>query len=1162
MTSPRATLVALLALTVLPFSAHASAAADEGSSTGQSAGQPVAPATRSASLADAVLGLPDVDTRGAVSPTAAQRTAVANLGAVDVRWNTFGTPTSILPADGVLASGYSADPAQAPTAARDWLAKNAGVFGLTAAQVGDLEVVNNAQLAGIAARAVLFRQRLGGLVPALDGMVTVGVAGGKITYVSSSITRVANAPADPTLSPLQGWLKAAADVGQLVAPADVAQIVTAVSDGWTRLRVPGLAVEQQARIRALAMADGTVRPVVEANVVDVAGGAASAYTLMIDAVNGAVLHRQNQVDTYEDNQAFTGAITPTDCGPKHAFSLPDAATKSITATAAGAPSNDLQVKIFGPGDVLLASGDLATNPEVVTTTNGAGFPSGSYAVQVCPFATPTTPILPPYNYVATVTTSNSTTPGPTAIEPKWRFFETNPSLSSLDGSTPANSVVGCWFPTTPGCSYSLGAIANVQAPGPWDTLAGAGLSTATTIGNNANTHEAWASPLTPGGTAQAPVSPLRDYTTPFTDAWNNSKCDPAQLTPGGNDINQVVTNLFTTHNFMHDYSYYLGFTEANYNLQMQNLGRGGVEGDPEIGNAQAGALTGGQPSFLGRDNANQIALQDGLPGITNQYLFQPFAGSFYAPCTDGSLDFGIVGHEYTHAISNRMVGGPDEGLTSEQGGAMGESWSDLNAAEYQFSHGFDNGGNIWAVGVYATQNKERAIRDYAINHNPLNYSDYGFDSTGPEVHADGEIWNGTQWSVRDALVKKYAKAFPYGDAALQRKCSVATATSSPLPASACPGNRRWIQLVFDAFLLQQGATSMLDARDAMLAADRMRFGGADAKVMWQAFASRGMGVGASVKNADDTNPVPSFATPKGTGNNVKVTFKGKGKGKGRVYVGQYEARATPVADFIKGTKLGKSVKMTPGKYQMVYVSPTRGFTRFTVKVHKPKKHGAKHARHQKLQLVRIKTRKNLAAAAAGAKVIASTPGSRNPAFLLDGTETTNWGGVTSGNVDATHPFVAVDLAGTKARRIKRVNVSAYLTPAPAGPLDEIPLAADPDSGSRFTALRQFAIEVCAKSCTTNSAKWKRVYTSSPDAFPSTLPRPVAPDLNLRSFVLKKKRGVKAAAVRLVVLENQCTGFAGYAGEQDNDPLNDTDCKTASDRGTIVHAAELQVFGGP
>ena len=136
------------------------------------------------------------------------------------------------------------------------------------------------------------------------------------------------------------------------------------------------------------------------------------------------------------------------------------------------------------------------------------------------------------------------------------------------------------------------------------------------------------------GLFQAPLSATRDYTQPFTDAWNNSKCGVEQLLPGGNDINASVTDLFVSHNVMHDYSYYLGFTEANYNLQLQNLGRGGVEGDQEIGNAQAGAI-GGAQTGLGRDNANQIALQDGIPGITNQYLFQPLAGAFYAPCTDG-----------------------------------------------------------------------------------------------------------------------------------------------------------------------------------------------------------------------------------------------------------------------------------------------------------------------------------------------------------------------------------------------------------------------------------------------------------------------------------------------------------------------------------------------
>ena len=45
-------------------------------------------------------------------------------------------------------------------------------------------------------------------------------------------------------------------------------------------------------------------------------------------------------------------------------------------------------------------------------------------------------------------------------------------------------------------------------------------------------------------------------------------------------------------------------------------------------------------------------------------------------------------------------------------------------------------------------------------------------------------------------------------------------------------------------------------------------------------------------------------------------------------------------------------------------------------------------------------------------------------------------------------------------------------------------------------------------------------------------------------------------MRLVALENQCTGAPAYAGEQDDDPANDTDCKAGSDADLSVRAAEL------
>ena len=142
-------------------------------------------------LADPVAGLEDVDTRGVTKPSSAQLLAARRLGATSLRWNAFGTPSSILPADGVLARTGGAAPA---AAARSWLVRNASLFGLTADQMRSLDLVNDQRMAGYDGHAVLFRQRFGDLTPALGSMVTVGVARGEIAYVSSSLTRTTETP--------------------------------------------------------------------------------------------------------------------------------------------------------------------------------------------------------------------------------------------------------------------------------------------------------------------------------------------------------------------------------------------------------------------------------------------------------------------------------------------------------------------------------------------------------------------------------------------------------------------------------------------------------------------------------------------------------------------------------------------------------------------------------------------------------------------------------------------------------------------------------------------------------------------------------------------------------------------------------------------------------
>ena len=144
------------------------------------------------------------------------------------------------------------------------------------------------------------------------------------------------------------------------------------------------------------------------------------------------------------------------------------------------------------------------------------------------------------------------------------------------------------------------------------------------------------------------------------------------------------------------------------------------------------------------------------------------------------------------------------------------------------------------------------------------------------------------------------------------------------------------------------------------------------------------------------------------------------------------------------------------------------------------------------------------------------------------------------------PAVTISFAGAKP--VRTVAVSALLDPS------------DPDGDEgRFTALRRFKVEACdgrIANCSLPTA-WKALYTSPADAFPSVAPRPLAPDLTLRTFDVPN---TVATQVRFTALENQCTGAPHYQGEQDADPANATDCDTASNQGTFLHAAEFEVFG--
>ena len=229
-----------------------------------------------------------------------------------------------------------------------------------------------------------------------------------------------------------------------------------------------------------------------------------------------------------------------------------------------------------------------------------------------------------------------------------------------------------------------------------------------------------------------------------------------------------------------------------------------------------------------------------------------------------------------------------------------------------------------------------------------------------------------------------------------------------------------------------------------------------------------------------------------------------------------------------------------GTYDFVFQARGYGLRRFTLTV------GAGQTVSRVLHLS-----PNLASSAQGATI---SGGGVNLGSLIDDTEATNWANLdVPTGVNVAKPSVTVKLAGTGPQMVRSVQVSALLRP-------ETGSGDDPDAQNRFTALRQFANQTCTASvananCTLPTG-FSTLYTSPSDAFPGVAPRPLAPDLTLRTFDVPDR---SATHVRLVALQNQCTGGPAYQGEQDNDPVNATDCDTASTQGTVVRAAELQVY---
>ncbi|HZN10562.1 MAG TPA: M36 family metallopeptidase, partial [Blastocatellia bacterium] len=290
-----------------------------------------------------------------------------------------------------------------------------------------------------------------------------------------------------------------------------------------------------------------------------------------------------------------------------------------------------------------------------------------------------------------------------------------------------------------------------------------------------------------------------------------------QPTTGSNQRAAQV-NLFYWVNRFHDILYDFGFDEAAGNFQRDNFGRGGAGGDPVIADAQDGG---------GINNANFTSPPDGEPGRLQMYLWSGM------PQRDGDYDQGVIIHELTHGLSSRLVGN-GTGLAGVHGRGLSEGWSDYFSVALMRREG-DRSDGAYPVGQYVRDNPARGVRRYAYSTDPqVNPLTFGDIKRGTGAHAVGEIWGNMLWEARALLIARHGFA---------------------------EGQRQSLQLVVDGLKLTPVAPTFVDARDAILLADRVNNGGANQCLLWQAFAKRGLGHGAGAFDTADAAPRESFEPP-------------------------------------------------------------------------------------------------------------------------------------------------------------------------------------------------------------------------------------------------------------------------------------------------------------
>jgi extracellular elastinolytic metalloproteinase len=210
---------------------------------------------------------------------------------------------------------------------------------------------------------------------------------------------------------------------------------------------------------------------------------------------------------------------------------------------------------------------------------------------------------------------------------------------------------------------------------------------------------------------------------------------------------------------------------------------------------------------------------------------------------DGDLDNGVISHEATHGISNRLTGGPNTTSCLGNKEQMGEGWSDyvsLMVTQNWATTTLADSSKARAIGTYVLGQAPDGpgIRVYPYSHNlavnPWTYdslklsSRFGNNLLTLDPHIVGEVWCNILWVMTWDIAQQ-----------------MGTVNPNLYNAAGNGFNNVALQLVMQGMKLQPCSPGFVDGRNAILKADTILYGAAHSAAIWKAFASRGLGYSAS-----------------------------------------------------------------------------------------------------------------------------------------------------------------------------------------------------------------------------------------------------------------------------------------------------------------------------